>query len=178
VNDGNRVTPPVRIDEGAWNSALADLVQRCEDIGPDEVAAAANDSCRALGIELTLYLVDYEQRRLWPLPERGKPTPAALELAGTTGGTAFTTVTTHDGVDEDGGLRLWIPVVDGGQRLGVAEVYARSAPRAREQLRHNAEVLVALLARLITGKLPSDRRGAAGAGRSSAALHRRCHRAS
>ena len=152
MSDVYRLAPTVRATDGAWNAALADLVRRSEAVQPDELAAAANASCAALGIDLTLYLVDHEQRHLWPVPENGKATPASLALAGTVGGRAFTSVTTRGGVDGRGILRLWVPMVDGAERVGLAEVYARTAPADPDRLRRNAETLVSLLAHLISVK--------------------------
>ncbi|MBL7258581.1 hypothetical protein [Paractinoplanes lichenicola] len=73
--------------------------------------------------------------------------------ARTTGGRAFTTVTKLAG-DNEHGVHLWIPMVDGSERLGLAELCGRTAPRDPDRLRHHAETVVALLAHLISVKSP------------------------
>jgi sigma-B regulation protein RsbU (phosphoserine phosphatase) len=153
VDDGIEIMPMIHADDGAWNAVLADLVRRCADIQPDELGDAANASCAALGIDLTLYLVDHEQRRLWPVPKSGKPVPAPLSLEGTIAGRTFTSVTTHLSVGP-AGRRLWVPMVNGAERVGLAEFHAGRAAPDPEHVRRNAELVAGLLAQLISAKLP------------------------
>jgi hypothetical protein len=141
-------------DDAAWNAVLAGLVRGCRDAQPDELPALVNAECAALGFEVTLYLVDHEQRHLWPVPETGRPTPAPLPLPGTPGGRAFISDRTQRSLDRHDNVRLWVPLADGADRLGVAEMRGRTTPQAVERLQRNAEAAVALLAYLIKGKLP------------------------
>ena len=69
------------------------------------------------------YLVDYPQRRLVPL----EPTAAASPLEpqavdGTVAGHAFRLVEALPGHEGDGRHHLWLPIVDGVERLGVVHV--------------------------------------------------------
>jgi hypothetical protein len=132
---------------------LAELVRRSRDTLPDELPRLISAGCAALGFDVILYLVDHEQRRLWPMPEPGRPTPPPVAVDGTPGGRAFTSVATQRHVDRHGDVWLWIPMVDGAERLGLAEIRGRAAPASLGRLQRNAETAVTLLAQLVTIKL-------------------------
>jgi phosphoserine phosphatase RsbU/P len=139
--------------ERAWNAALAELMRRCRDAQPDELPGLINDCCSALGVTITLYLVDLEQRRLWPVPENGRPTPRSLPLDGTPAGHAVTSNSTRHTVDRDGNVRLWVPLTNGADQVGLAEVVVRAAADRLDRLRHNVETTAALLGQLVNGKM-------------------------
>jgi serine phosphatase RsbU (regulator of sigma subunit) len=75
-------------------------------------------------------------------------------VEGTLGGRAFTSVVTQGDVAEDGSLRLWIPMVDGAERVGLAVLKVAAAPPDSPQLRRSAELMVALIAHLVSVKMP------------------------
>jgi sigma-B regulation protein RsbU (phosphoserine phosphatase) len=139
-------------DDAAWNAVLADLLRRCQVVQPDELAAEINVGCRAIGLDASIYLIDHEQQKLWPVPERGKPLPPPLAVDGTVAGRAFTAVRSLPGRDRRDAVRWWVPMVDGAERLGVVEVLSRTVPADPERLRRNAETLVMLVAHLISIK--------------------------
>jgi phosphoserine phosphatase RsbU/P len=148
------VTAPVEVaDDGEWNAAVVDLLARGQLAQPDELAAAINAAVHRLGLDVTVYLVDHEQERLWPLPERGKPTPPPLTVEGTVAGRAFTAIRTQHGRADELPYRLWVPMVDGAERLGVGELISRD-PGDPERLRRHAEVLLGLVGHLVTAKMP------------------------
>ena len=80
--------------EAPRHAALVDVLQRAHLCQPDELPAEINAAVSRLGLEITVYLVDYEQHRLWPLTERGKPTADPLSVDGTLAGRAFASVRT------------------------------------------------------------------------------------
>jgi phosphoserine phosphatase RsbU/P len=137
-----------------WGAAIVDLLARAKRMLPDELTAEINAATRPLGVAVTVYLVDHEQEQLWPLPEEGKPTPPGCAVEGTAAGRAFTTVETQP--DEVGDLpyRLWVPMVDGSERLGVAEVVAGQAPDDPDLFQARCETLIGLVGHLVTVKLP------------------------
>jgi phosphoserine phosphatase RsbU/P len=141
------------VDGPAWQAAVVDLLERAKMAQPDELAVEVNAATRRLGLEITVYLVDHEQEQLWPLPERGKPTPPPIAVEGTLAGRAFTTVETQTAVD-DGWYRLWVPMVDGSERLGVADVVAGERPADPASFRASCETLMGLVGHLVTVKFP------------------------
>ncbi len=118
--------PPRPEDELAAAAAAvyADLLAATHLSRPSDLAAEAADRARPLDIEdLVLYLVDYEQTALVPLAGSGMPDRTVLGIEGTLAGRAYRTSQIHEA---DAGRpdrrRLWVPLIDGTDRLGVAEM--------------------------------------------------------
>jgi hypothetical protein len=132
---------------------LAALVQLLASAGaapPERLPSIAAAAGRALGVDLDVYLIDHEQRNLVHLPVTGCPRAPALGLEGTLAGRAFRTIRILSS-DRDRGPRLWVPVVDGTDRVGVLQVRLESPadlydPALREQLTWVASLLGHLLA--------------------------------
>lgn len=108
---------------------VAELLSRSHLLAPDEVAGALARHARPLGISaVRIYLADLEQRDLRALPGGGTPSPAVLPIDSTVAGQAFRTVTTQHGPAAGAGQRdIWVPLIDGTERLGVLELIARDA---------------------------------------------------
>jgi hypothetical protein len=141
--------------EGRWRDAVAEVIRESQLCQPDELPAVVNSATRGLGIDLTMYLVDLEQRELRPLPERGKPVPPSLSVDGTVAGRAFAQVrTTRSGGSAGEPARLWVPLVDGTERLGVVEMCLREGAEDAGAQLEQCELLAGLMGHLIAGKLP------------------------
>lgn len=105
-----------------------------------------------------LYLTDLQQRLLVPCLPPGGPDlgahPSVLGVDSTLAGRAFQHLEPLSHDDGTGRLRVWLPVLDGTERLGVLSVSVRDAEvldphtPAGRRLRF----LVALLAELVTTK--------------------------
>jgi hypothetical protein len=133
---------------------LADLLRRVKLARPDQLSEEVSIAAGRVGIEVTVYLIDHEQRRLWPLPQRGRVTPEPLVVDGTLAGRAFALVRSYPFEDHDSGPRLWVPVIDGSERLGVADMAAPSWPGDAASLREACETLAGLVGHLIMVKMP------------------------
>lgn len=100
---------------------LASLLSKSHLIEPGAVAEAVSDVTVPLGVRTArIYLSDLQQRYLRPMPgETG-----ALAINTTVAGRAYRLVRIQRGADspEDDGKRLWIPLIDGTERLGVLEL--------------------------------------------------------
>jgi sigma-B regulation protein RsbU (phosphoserine phosphatase) len=83
---------------------------------PDVVAVAAAE----LGWTTVLYVVDYEQRLLVPVPAAGAPADEIQAIDGTLPGRAFTSGQPVLVAGE--GPTVWAPVFDGVHRLGVMRI--------------------------------------------------------
>ena len=100
-----------------FNLALRAL----EESSPSDIAdTMLRLSRRAGALEAIAYLVDFEQRVLFPLPDRGMhvDAPVGIEVAGTAAGTSFAerrAVTE----DHDQGVRVWVPILEGSECTGV-----------------------------------------------------------
>ena len=108
--------------------ALRSLLHACHLLAPDELAATVAAEAARLGVrETVLYLADYEQATLLPVPGAGVPERPELSIEGTLAGRAFQRVEVLDSAGEHG-HRLWMPLLDGVERLGVANC---CCPRSR-----------------------------------------------
>ena len=138
-----------------WPSAIVDLLARTRTAQPDGLSAAVNAALRPLGVHMTVYLVDLQQRTLRALSEPDRPTPPAIAVDGTAAGRAFTDVRAVSADDASGAYRLWLPLLDGSERLGIVEVTG-SRPGAVDDpgFAEECDAFAALVGHLVTVKSP------------------------
>jgi hypothetical protein len=128
--------------------AVSALLRASHLLAPDDLAATAAAAARRMGVrELVLYLADYEQATLLPLPGTGVPERQELPIEGTMAGRAFRRVDAITSTATQGAHRLWVPLLDGVERLGVAELLLPAAPSG--DLERDLRVFVTLIAELI-----------------------------
>jgi hypothetical protein len=126
---------------------LGHLLDASHDLEPDGIVAAVARAGQALGVEdVAIYLVDYEQVLLVPLPDGTDRAPLAIDT--TLAGRAFAAVAVQAA---DGGpaQRLWLPLLDGAERLGVLGL---TLPAVDEALRLRCTWLATLVAELLMTK--------------------------
>jgi hypothetical protein len=140
---------------GPSNAAVADmfneLLRRTHLGGPSEMAAAIAEPARRIGARsVVLYLIDYEQRLLVPVVGPQDQDAAPLSVAGTVAGRAFSTTSIlRSSLEEARGQRLWLPLLDGTERLGVigmsfeGETVSESTVLVCERYAHLAAMLIA-----------------------------------
>jgi hypothetical protein len=112
--------PAISAAASGFDRVLREILRASHTTKASELAAMADAAARPAGLRLVIYVVDYEQRSLRPLPNPlldALPPPIAVD--GSLGGRAFTTIAIQSGVDSSN--RLWIPILDGTERLGVLE---------------------------------------------------------
>jgi len=96
---------------------VGDLLSEAQFAVPDDLPRLLADHARRLGAQAAcIYLVDYEQRVMTPLPPAEATQRQAVSVEGTLAGRAFSTLSPQ--LSGDGEL-LWIPLVEGNERLGV-----------------------------------------------------------
>lgn len=129
---------------------LGPLLDASHQLAPHALPAAARMAAGLLGAtDLTIYLVDYTQRVLIPVPDRERPDRKdELEIDSTLAGRAYrhTEVLTSRA---NGCVRLWVPLLDGAERLGVVEL-ALEHPDDETILR--CRRLVSLIGLLVVSK--------------------------
>ncbi|MFC8527220.1 PP2C family protein-serine/threonine phosphatase [Nocardia sp. NPDC057227] len=132
-------TPPL--------SALVELVDGVHLAAPDRLPVIARAAGTALGVELTVHLVDYEQRALHPATGTGAP---PLDLDTTTAGRAFRELAVQTS-STDRAQTLWMPLLDGIERLGVLEIGVPEPEDLRDPgLRAHCRWVARLLGHLVT----------------------------
>lgn len=126
---------------------LQSLLHASHLLTPDALAATVAAHARMLNVrEAVLYLADYEQATLLPLPGLGVPERQELNIEGTLAGRAFRRVEVITSGTENI-HRLWMPLLNGVERLGVAELALPDAPTDDE--RDTLRAFVSLVAELI-----------------------------
>ena len=101
---------------------IVDLLTASHLAVPDDVPALVIDHARRIGADdAALYLADYEQRSLMPVPTRDGPLREAVVIDTTLAGRCFRTLDVQQSAGDDGRVRVWVPVLDGVERLGVLE---------------------------------------------------------
>lgn len=99
---------------------VAALLHESRQAAPDEVGPFLASRMADFGMaDLSVYVTDYEQRRLVPIV--GSATEESIPLDDSTGGRAFITARQRVEPVEDG-YRVWSVVVDGAARLGMIAV--------------------------------------------------------
>ena len=109
----------------AWQGILAELIDAAHFVGPAGLARIVEDTCAGAGIGVTIHLVDHEQERLRTLtrdladdPDAVAPDP--LPVGASIAGRAFMTLTPVPTAGDP--PTLWMPIVNGTERIGVLEI--------------------------------------------------------
>ncbi|MDP9403069.1 MAG: serine/threonine-protein phosphatase [Actinomycetota bacterium] len=116
---------------------------------PDDLPGLVAKHARDLGArDAALYLVDYEQRILAPVPNPDGPEREAVLIEATLAGRCYRALEIQQSTSEDGGTRVWAPVLDGVERLGVLEL----AFEAQEPNLEEVVTFAGLVAELVVTK--------------------------
>src|SRR4051812_5685685 len=136
---------------------LQEVLRRTHLSAAPDLATVIAEEARTMGADsLVLYLLDHEQRCLVPVPGPGADGRAPLPVQGTVAGRAFASSSIIDLHADDGGRagrRVWLPLLDGTERLGVAQMIftGRDGPLPAE-LVALCERYAHLIATLISNK--------------------------
>jgi hypothetical protein len=128
--DADLLPPPDADDDQRVLELLLELLRRTHLSSPADLAAVIADQATSIGArDVALYVIDYEQNMLVPLPGSAGAELQPLSVAGTVGGRAYasTSILTTQG-DAPGQRRVWLPLLDGTERLGAM---ALSFPESR-----------------------------------------------
>lgn len=124
---------------------VAALLHDSRQHAPDQLGSFLRTSVRRFGIQdLTVYVTDFQQRSLVPIP--GSAEDTGFPIDGSVGGRAFTTATQVTEPLAGGATRLWSVVVDGAARLGVMST---TMPRLDDSARELADSLAGVVAALL-----------------------------
>jgi hypothetical protein len=124
MTEGEQRTGKSTVDrsEGFGERLLGVLLDRAHEMPPQLIAPlVAEEVARVGGRDVSILLQDYEQLSLMSLPGRrllvGEPEPIADSPAGT----AFLYATPVE-VPQADGLRMYLPLLDGSDQVGVMAV--------------------------------------------------------
>jgi len=129
-------------------AVIGELVRRTRRTAPGDLAPLVAESAATAGLaDAVIYLADYGQTRLLPLPYPGMPPRVPLGVESTLAGRAYRTGTAHAADGDPGTRRLWLPLVEGAERLGVLEVAVptEEADAVVAGMEHFADAVATLL---------------------------------
>lgn len=124
---------------------LGSLLNLSHGLHPDDLAGTVRDhACRLGASDATMYLVDLEQRVLTPMGMQADAD--GLDIDATLAGRAFRSEAVVEVDGTEGDRRLWIPLLDGAERLGVLSVtLAEVDPLTEQRLRWLATLVAELI---------------------------------
>ncbi|WP_246080970.1 PP2C family protein-serine/threonine phosphatase [Modestobacter altitudinis] len=126
---------------------LRSLLRASHLLAAERLPAVVAEHARAMGArDLVLYLTDYEQSSLVALPGEGVPERQVMSIDSSLAGRAFRRVEVVRSATH-GGHRLWLPLLNGMERLGVVEAVLHGEPD--DDLEEDLRALVSLTAELI-----------------------------
>jgi serine phosphatase RsbU (regulator of sigma subunit) len=130
--------------------ALTRLLDDAHLAVPDDMAKVVARAAAAIDAHVVIYLVEYDQRNLVRLSEPRKDEIDKISLEGTVPGRVFRELRPQV-VERDGRRRVWVPLIDGTERLGVlgltvADDRDVEAPQWRDAFRWFATLTAHLLA--------------------------------
>lgn len=136
--------------------ALRQLLRQSHHARPEDLPEMAMHAAGLVGAEaMVMYVVDHRQRQLRPLVGGSAPERGPVAVDGTLGGRAYALVVPCAAELDDDGARLWLPLVNGSERMGVLEVV--SADPLDERAVDDCVSVSSLLAELlVTRSLYSD----------------------
>ncbi len=119
--EGQPETPLPAVTREAAVEPLQELLRRTHLSAPSDVAAVVAEQAAGMGAaDVALYLVDYELATLIPLATALADDREPLSVAGTIAGRAYSaTSILRAPAEQPGQQQLWIPLLDGSERLGV-----------------------------------------------------------
>jgi hypothetical protein len=134
--------------EREWLDAISEVLNRSHLFQPDEFATAVAAAMARLGCRTRIFLADEGQRALRMVPQRGMPAADPIPIDGTLPGDVFCLVETT--TTADGGA-LWVPMINGTDRIGVLEfVFADPVEAGDQLLRRRCETVAGLIGHLVT----------------------------
>jgi hypothetical protein len=135
-----------------WWRVVAQIIEESHTATGDDLPRVIGEAVSLVGMTAQMYLIDLAQRALWPVP---KDPQGAITVEDSIAGRAFQFVKVLAGTDPHVGGVLWIPIVDGTDRLGVLRLTLPvGADGDDSELRQRCSVLAGLVGHLVATKSP------------------------
>lgn len=122
--DGRGQGPPLE--------ALVSLLRRTHLAPPDLIPDAVDAAIAHLDVRGVVFLADYSDTVLVPMARDRRAEPETLAVDATLAGRAYRLLTVQTTLG-DGVPTLWVPIIDGVERLGVLQVTVGDAGRLGDE---------------------------------------------
>ncbi|GGP64811.1 PP2C family protein-serine/threonine phosphatase [Saccharothrix coeruleofusca] len=133
----------------SWQAVFTHVVNQSHLATAEDVPRILDEATALVGASVELYLVDLGQRELHPVRRAAGP---PLSIEATLAGRAFTRMEIITAV-EAAVAHLWVPVLDGTERLGVAQIaLPEGGDPADQRLRERCWALAGVIAHLVLSK--------------------------
>jgi hypothetical protein len=140
------------LEQSQWWRIAAQIIDAGHTASGGDLPRVINEAVGLVGMTAQMYLVDLAQRTLRPVPEDHR---AAVTVEGSLAGRAFQFVEVVAGTDFDEGVVLWLPMLDGTERLGVLRLGLPDGADGDDPgLRQRCSVVAGLAGHLVATKLP------------------------
>jgi hypothetical protein len=140
------------LEQRQWWQVVAQIIEESHTASGDDLPRVIAEAVSLVGLTAQMYLVDLAQRTLWPIP---KGSGGAVTVEGSLAGRAFQFVKILAGTDPDAGVVLWVPMVDGTDRLGVLRMGLPNGTDGDDPgLRQRCSVVAGLAGHLVATKFP------------------------
>ncbi|MEU5834005.1 GAF domain-containing SpoIIE family protein phosphatase [Streptomyces diacarni] len=137
-----------RAEEGQGTLAL--LTEEMHKVAPDRLPGLFNQHASDLGLEeITVYLADVRQDTLVSVPEDAQRPSHRLSVERSDAGRAYRTGRAETHESRGSGLQLWLPLLDGVERIGVLGVRAQSLDKPTLRI---CRVLASLMSLAVVSK--------------------------
>lgn len=133
-----------------WARVLASVIEDSHLAPAEQLTETADRALRPLGLGVRILMVDLAQQNLYFLPP-DEPTPAAVE--GTVAGRAYQLTEIVSATDDAGGRLLWLPLLDGTERVGVLRAALDADLTDDQELRRRLWSLAGLVGHVLMTKL-------------------------
>ncbi|MET9294682.1 PP2C family protein-serine/threonine phosphatase [Streptomyces sp. NPDC003077] len=110
---------------------LHDLLENSHNVAPTDIPDLVKRLAAEIGFrDVTIYVADLEQSELVSLPRGAGGAAITRPIENSQAGLCYRTTSLRTAEADTGGLVLWLPLLDGIERIGVIELHteALSAP--------------------------------------------------
>ncbi len=143
------------ISREAWAQVHARVVDDAHLVTGDQLSVILDAAVGQLGLTAEVFLVDLAQRVLSPVSPQVLP---QVEVEGTVAGRAYQLGQIVPGNDDRGGRLLWVPILDGTERVGVLRIGLAEEVPDDQELRQRCWSLSGLVGHILMTKIVySDR---------------------
>lgn len=101
---------------------FGEALRAIDFLAPSDMSDTLASMARQAGAaDLVIYLADFEQTMLYPVPDRGVHVelPVGVAVTGTKAGRSFAERRVVDEQADEAGTRYWVPIVEGSECTGV-----------------------------------------------------------
>jgi hypothetical protein len=140
----------VSIPRRAWAEVLARVVDDAHLVTGDQLSIMLDGAVRQIGLTAEVLVVDLAQRVLRPVSPQMFP-PVGVE--GTVAGRAYQFGEILPANDGHGGRLLWVPMLDGTERLGVLRIGLAQKMIDDQELRERCWSLSGLMGHIVVSKM-------------------------